>query len=278
MMRWVILAVVICLAAPVRAQVNVRLDLERERYLLYEPMTATVEVQNYSAGQVELTEQESTPWLRFEITRSTGEQIGPVGPGFLAGAVTLRSGQAGARSVNLVAYYQIRAPGRYRIRALARVAGVGGSFASRERSIEVVAGKQMLSKSSGFKDETGKLGLRNYSLIEVLLGRQVWLYARVEDATGDNIYGVIPLGEWVTFREPTAATDTEGNFHVLHQQQPRLFRHSVISPAAAVVRRESFSNYNAVPELVRSPDGGVKVLGGESLDRSSIPAVVPKAP
>ncbi|MBI5687487.1 MAG: hypothetical protein HZC54_20635 [Verrucomicrobia bacterium] len=267
MIRPAVIATAIFLALPAWAQVNVRLDLERERYLLYEPMVATVDVHNYSAGQIQLADQESTPWLRFEITRSTGERIGMVGPGFLAGTMTLGPGQAGAKAANLVAYYQIRAPGKYRVRALVRAGNLGGSFASRECTVDVVAGRQMLSKPAGFKDESGKEGLRNYSLIEVLLGRQVWLYARVEDQSGDNIYGVIPLGEWVTFSAPAAETDKEGNFHVLQQAQPRQFVHSVVSPKGVVLRRESLSNYNSIPELKRLADGAVRVVGGESLSR-----------
>lgn len=267
MIRPALIAAALCIAAPAWAQINVRLDLERERYLLYEPLTATVEVHNYSASPIQLADQESTPWLQFEITRSTGERIGIVGPGFLAGAMTLPARQSGAKSVNLVAYYQIREPGRYRVRAMVKGGGLGGSFASREYTFHVVSGRQMLSKSAGFKDEAGKEGLRDYSLIEVLLGRHVWLYARVEEPNGGNIYGVLPLGEWVTFSRPAADTDKDGNFHVLHQTHPRQFYHSIITPKGTVSKRETFSNYNSVPDLKRQPDGSVKVVGGESTSR-----------
>ncbi|MCX6900369.1 MAG: hypothetical protein NT105_16945 [Verrucomicrobia bacterium] len=278
MIRSATIVATIFLAVSAQAQINVRLDLERDRYLLYEPMIATVDIQNYSAAQVQLADQESMPWLRFEINRSNGERIGMVGPGFLAGTATLGPGQVQAKAANLAAYYQIREPGRYRIRALVKVSNLGGSFASRERTVEIVAGRQLLTKSAGFKDESGKEGLRAYSLLEVLLGTQVWLYARVEDQQGYTIYGVVPLGEWVTFSAPTATTDKDGNFHVLHQAQPRQFRHSIISPKAAVLKRESFSNYNTLPELKRTADNQVKVVGGESMDRPSQPPLTPKAP
>jgi hypothetical protein len=271
MIRLVIVAAAICVAVPARAQVNVRLDLERDRYVLYEPMVATVDVQNYSAVTLQLVDEEIAPWLRFEINRSNGERIGMVGPGFLAGAVTLVPGQVHAKSADLVAYYQIRAPGKYRVRAIVKVGKLGGFFGSRETTIEVVPGRQVVSKLAGFKDESGKEGLRNYSVLEVRLGRQVWLYARVEDQNGDNIYGVLPLGEWVTFSTPTADADKDGNFHVLHQAQPRHFVHSIISPKGGVLRRESLSNYTSVPELKRLPDGVVKTVGGESLSRQPAP-------
>ena len=275
MIRLVLISVAILFALPASAQVNVRLDIERERYLLYEPMIVTVEIGNYSASPLQLTDQESTPWLRFEITRSNGERIGVVGPGFLAGTFTLEPGQGKAKTADLVAYYQIREPGKYRIRAMVKVNSLGGSFASREQVVEVVGGRQLTAKTAGFKDESGKDCLRNYSVMEVRLGTQVWLYARVEDQQGENIYGVVPLGEWVTFSAPTVDTDKQGNLHVLHQAQPRHFRYSVISPRATAVKRESFSNYNTLPELKRTEDGQLKVVGGESMNRQAPPRKTP---
>ena len=265
MIRLATIAAVVFLAVPAWAQVNVRLDLERDRYLIFESMVATVDINNYSAVPLQLEDRESSPWLRFEINRSTGERISIAGAGFLAGNVTLEPGQTLAKSINLVRFYQIREPGRYRIRALARIGNLDGSFASREQTVEVVAGRQMLSKAAGFKDESGKDGLCNYVLLEVQLGRQIWLYARVEDQQGDTVYGVVPLGEWVTFSAPKANTDKDGNFHVLHQAQPRHFRYSIISPKAVVLKRQSLSNYNSVPDLTRSEDGQVKVTGGETM-------------
>lgn len=278
MFRLATIAAAVFLAVPAWAQVNVRLDLERDRYLLFESMIATVEIQNYSAVPLQLADQESAPWIRFEINRSNGERISIVGSGFLAGTATLAPGQTLAKSIDLVAYYHIRESGKYRIRALAKIGNLGGSFASREQIIEVVAGRQMLSKSAGFKDESGKDGLRNYVLLEVQLGRQVWLYARVEDHQGDTIYGVVPLGEWVTFSEPKADTDRDGNFHVLHQAQPRHFRYSIISPKGVVLKRQSLSNYNSIPRLTRSEDGQVKVIGGESMDRAPLQPRSAKTP
>jgi hypothetical protein len=279
MIRWFTATTALLLAAPAWAQISVRLDLERDRYVLYEPMIATVEVSNYNASELQLADQESTPWLRFDIYRSNGEYISAVGPGFLAGSVAVPPNQTRARSANLVAYYKIRDPGKYRVRALVKIAGGSGSFASREQVIEVVVGRTILTKPAGFKDESGKDNLRNHMVLEARLGSQVWLYARTEDHSGDTIYGVVPLGEWVTFSAPTAATDRNGNLHVLHQAHPRLFRYSIISPNSAVLGRDSFSNHNSVPELRRGEDGAVKVVGGERMSRPLAPVPsLPKSP
>jgi hypothetical protein len=277
MTRLLLTALALLLASPAWAQVNLRLDLGRERFLLYESIPAVVEVTSYAAGELRLADEESTPWLQFDISRSNGEHIGMVGPGFLAGAAKLAGGQGIAKSVDLVAFYKIREPGRYRIRAMVKVSGIGGTFASQEKVIEVVSGHQLLVKNVGVKDEAGKESMRTYSVIEVLLAPQSWLYARVEDPQSGIIYGVIPMGEWVTFSPARAETDKSGNFHVLHQAQPRRFNYSVVTPQGTVVKRETYSNYNSVPDLRRGEDGQVKVVGGEAMGRPA-PPPPPKSP
>ncbi len=271
MIRLLLMTLMLCLAAPAWAQVSVRLDFGRERFLLYESIIATVEINNYAASELRLVDEEATPWLRFEIMRPNAEHIETVGPGFLAGAATLASGQSAARAADLVAYYKVREPGKYRIRALVKVAGYSGTFASGQKVIEVVSGRQLVTKTLGVKDETGKETMRTYSVLEVLMDQQVWLYTRVEDAQAGHVYGVVPLGEWVTFSSPKVDADKDGNFHVLHQSQPRQYHYSVISPKATVVKRETFTNFNSVPDVKRTEDGHVKVVGGEAVGRSRSP-------
>lgn len=277
MIRLLLAALTLCLVAPAWAQVNLRLELGRDRFLLYESMPATVEISSYAAGEVRLEDEETMPWLRFDIARDNGEHIGMVGPGFLAGTTTLAGRQSIARSVDLVAYYKIREAGRYRIRAWVKLAGYGGTFASSQKVIEVVGGHQLLTKTIGVKDESGKETLCTFSVIEVLLAPHSWLYARVEDQQSGVIYGVIPLGEWVTFSAPRAETDKDGNFHVLHQAQPREYHYSVVTPKASVMKRETFSNYNSLPNFTRTRDGQIKVVGGEAMGRPA-PPPAPRSP
>lgn len=277
MMRLLLTIVALFLAAPAWAQINLKLDFNRDRFLLYESMVATVEVSSYAAGEVKLEDEESTPWLRFDIARPNGEHIGMVGPGYLAGAVTLTRGQGIRKSVDVVQYYQVREPGKYRIRALVKVAGYNGTFASAEKVIDVASGRQLLTRTAGVKDDTGKESIRVYSVMELLLPPHSWLYARVEDQSSGVIYGVIPLGEWVTFSAPLGETDKDGNLHVLHQSQPRQYHYSVITPKASVLKREMYSNYNSVPGFKRAEDGQIKVVGGEAMGRPA-PPPPPKSP
>ena len=277
MMRLFLAVAGLCMAVPAWAQINIKLDVGRDKYLLYESMMVNVEVSSYAAGPMNLVDQESAPWLRFDISRSNGEHIGMVEPGYLAGNIVLNGGQTIAKTVDVVAYYQIREPGRYQIRALVKVAGYGATFASAVKVFEVVGGHTLLTKSVGVKEEDDKESIRTFSVIEVLLPPKSWLYSRIEDQKTGIVYGVIPLGEWVTFSPPKAELDKDGNFHVLHQAQPRQFHYSVITPKASVMKRELYRNYNSLPGFKRTEDGQIKVVGGEAMGRP-VPRPLPPLP
>ncbi|MCX7824100.1 MAG: hypothetical protein N2689_00895 [Verrucomicrobiae bacterium] len=259
------------------AQVAVQLRLEREKYLLYESIPAVVQVNNYSAQAFLLEDQESAPWLRMQVVRQDGRRVPPVGPGILAGSQRIEPGQAVAREVDLVAFYQIREIGRYRVNATVRVAGVGGLFASNERIIEVLNGRVLWTKTVGVAEE-GKPRLSTYSLLVLRVEPHDWLYARIEDAQAGVIYGVVRLGASVLLAPPRAETDKESNLHVLHQVAPRHYRYAVLSPRAACVKQASYSDFESRPDLAREEGGEVKVVGGELIGPAGAQRPKPPGP
>lgn len=260
------------------AQVSVGISLEREKYLLYEPFVATVEVNNYSAQPVKLADEEKQPWLRFEIVRKNGEHVVTIGPGYLAGSVTLNPGQTISKAINLVPYYNVRDLGDYRLRALVKVSGLGGAFASTEKQIEVVGGRQIWTQTAGVPGEQGQGSLRTYTLMTLRMEPYNWLYARVEDIRAGLVFGVIGLGAWVTLGPPQAAVDKDASLHVLHQIAPRNFRYAVITLNGAVTKRESYTDFDSRPELKRGEDGQVKIVGGEKMAPSVQPIMPGKRP
>ncbi len=250
-------------AASAPAQVSVRLHLERDKFLIYEPIVATVHVENYGINTLKLTDEESQPWLRFEILRRSGQRVSMVGPGFLAGSTTVGGGRAVGKTADLVSFYNVRELGGYRVRAMVKVAGIGGAFASNELTFDVIGGRVLWSKPVGVAGAQGKESLRTYSLLTMRLEPYNRLYARVESEREGLIYGVVPLGPWVTLSLPRAEVDKENLLHVLHQIAPRNYSYTRIAPNGAVLKRDNYSNFTSTPELQRDSDRVVKVVGGE---------------
>ncbi|MBI5396005.1 MAG: hypothetical protein HZA91_11980 [Verrucomicrobia bacterium] len=274
MFRWLAIALVILAsAATAPAQLSVRLRLDRDRYLLYEGITATVQVDNFGAGPVKLEDAESAPWLRLQVFSKGGQPISIVGSGFLAGSTTLKPGEAIARSANLVAFYRIREVGEYRVRAIVKAAGLGGAFQSNDLVFTVVGGRTLWSKSLGVAQEKDKNTWRTFALVNLRLDPYDRLYARIENEREDLVYGVIPLGPSVTLGAPRAEVDRNARLHILHQTAPRHFNYTVISMNGIVLKRDAFSDFESRPELRRGEDGELKVIGGEKIAAS--PSVVP---
>ena len=274
MFRWLtVVLMVFAGAGAASAQLSVRLRLDREKYLLYEPISATVQVDNFGAAPLKLDDAESAPWLRFEVLHKGGRRVTIVGSGFLAGSAALRPGEAVARSANLVAFYSVRDVGEYRVRAIVRATGVGGAFVSNDLVFTVVGGRTIWTKSVGVAENKDKNAWRTYSLLTLRLDPYDHLYARVENEREDLIYGIVPLGPSVTLGAPRAEIDRSARLHVLHQIAPRHFSYAVISMNGAVIKRDSFSDFESRPELRRGEDGELKVIGGERIATS--PSVVP---
>ncbi len=265
--------VLMALASTASAQLSVRLRLDREKYLLYEPVSATVQVDNFGAAALKLDDAESAPWLRFEVLHKNGRRASVVGSGFLAGSTTLKPGEAVARSANLVAFYNIRDVGEYRVRAIVKAAGLGGGFVSNELAFFVVGGRMIWTKSVGVAGNKDKNTWRTYSLLTLRIDPYDRLYARVENEREELVYGVIPLGPSVTLGAPQAEVDRQARLHVLHQIAPRHFNYAVISMNGAVLNRDSYSDFESRPELRRAEDGDLKVIGGERI--ASSPSAVP---
>src|SRR6186997_2954398 len=67
--------ILLLLAPAVRAQLNVTLQIERENYVAWEAVLATVSVTNNSGNDIVLGGPNNTPWLNFVITSDSGRPV-----------------------------------------------------------------------------------------------------------------------------------------------------------------------------------------------------------
>ncbi|MFW6367410.1 MAG: hypothetical protein ACOC0L_01970, partial [bacterium] len=71
-----VLFLICALAANLHAQLGVKLDLDREHYILYEPIQATIQLRNYAGNTLvfgtEDAAEEVGGYLKFEVIRAGG--------------------------------------------------------------------------------------------------------------------------------------------------------------------------------------------------------------
>jgi hypothetical protein len=249
------------LAGQAQAQLAVQVKVEKETFLVYEPIPVTVSIRNFSGRTMELTGEAGKPWLSFLVLDESGGIVPSVGKPKLDGSALIAAGQTVSRTIDLLPQYDIRARGNYRVQA--RVNGVGTSAISAPVTLTVINGREIWSQTVGLPTKDGATDeYRTYALLARRSEQQDLLHVSVKDDQHQIVYGVVTLGGFITLGESDARTDKEGHLHALYQAGPRTFGYVHIDPYARVLYRAVYSDLMSKPTLVIT-NGEIFVQGGE---------------
>lgn len=242
-----------------RAQVAVRLQMNKSSYILNEPITATIHITNHAGRQLVLRNESGRPWLNFNIT-SRG-RVTPVARAVNYGAVVIPSGQTVARSVNLNLSHALGTMGNYSCEAYVNMPGpTRNGFASNRVQFTVSKGHTIWSQRAGVPQAPGEI--REYRLMKFSGNRTTELFADVSSTNRGQHIATIPLGKILTFRKPTGTLDGANQMHALYQVGPGLFSHSCITPDGKL----KFTSHHkrgstGDPRLITFGNGEVRVAG-----------------
>ena len=267
MRRSIIPVLCAVLAAPLssRAQLSVQIKMERDALMLFESIPVVVSIHNFSGRAVELTNPGQSAWLNFTITDEAGASLAPVGNPLTTGPATIAAGRTVEMTEDLLTHYDLRQSGAFTVRALVNVEGTRAL--SPPIKFTIINGRQIWRQTVGLPVAPGKTNeeYRTYSLL-LRRGRDAEvLYASVQDEGHGLVYGVFPLGEFITLGEPSARVDASGHLHVLYRTGSRSIAYDEIAPDAKIVKRLVFSDVLSAPQLVGMNDGSVIVRGGEQV-------------
>lgn len=265
-----ILFFIICLLAiePVSAQVRVTLSFKRFLYIAYEPVIATVTIENLTGRELFLHDSGSDRWFGFQIESSDGRLIPPRNANYQLQPVQIGAGQSIRRSVNVTPLYPISEYGIYRIKATVYVADMDRYFSSNSQTIEITEGKEIWKEVVGVPPNLGLEGgsTRRLSLLTHRLSKTTMLYLRIEDPDVGVVRATHQLGRYVTFGTPDVMLDEKNQIHVLQNVAPKTYLHSHIGLNGEVLVREFYSEVASRPVLRKNPDGSVNVVGGVKYD------------
>lgn len=259
----------------VYAQLTVQLSLERETYLLYESMPVVVTIRNFSGRPVKLEAEGGRSWLRFSITNPSMSLVPATDRQVAEETLTIEPGQTVKRRIDLVPLYELRATGAFRAQAV--VESVGIRAASMPQRFEIVGGREIWTRTCGLPPSgPGADEYRTYSAIIKREGQYDVLYVSVRAEAQNLVYGVMPLGTYVSVGSPEGKTDKAGNLYFLFRSGPRSFNFAKVDPAGKVLDRAVYSNVLSEPKLVVSDTGEVVVHGGEmTYPRDERPVIQP---
>jgi hypothetical protein len=253
------------LAADTRGQLSVQLRAENDTYLLYESIPVAVGVRNGSGRTVEMETSGGQPWLSFLVTDGSDSLVGSVGQLQVGESVLIPPGQTVSRTIDILPLYDLRTRGSYRVQAMINVNGM--QAISAPIKLTIVNGRELWSQTVGLPaSEKGGDEYRTYSLVARISPRQDLLHICVKDEAHQLIYGLLPLGGFLTLTKPEARIDKQGHLHVLYQNGPRSFGYVHVDPYAKVVEHAAYSDFLSKPRLVTNNDDGItSVRGGEQV-------------
>jgi hypothetical protein len=247
-----------------QAQVSVDISLSQDQFLAGEAMPVTVRVVNRS-GQT-LHFGNDPDWLTFSVESKDSYIITKKGDVPVDDAdFVLGSSKQGRLVVDLAPYFSFSRPGRYTVTASVTIKAWNQQVSSAPKTFDIVIGSKMweqefgLPKSPGATNESPEM--RRYALHQAnYLRSRLMLYVQITDDTG-KVYKVFPIGPLLSFGRPEPQVDRFSNLHVLYQDGPRSYSHTVVDPHGTVLIRHAY-DMGSRPRLKVNSEGNLEVEGG----------------
>jgi hypothetical protein len=223
----VILAIVFFAGARVQAQIDLRLEMSKQSYILNEPVTATLYITNHAGKELVFRGNNARPWLNFHLV-SNGKAISPARR-MNYKPVVIPAGQTVSRNININSTYSLGRMGNYTCTATVNMPGPTRSgFSSNRDQFNITGGRPIWTQRAGIPEAPGEI--REYKLLTFSGNRALELYAQVSSANSGLHIATIPLGNVIMLRKPTGTLDSANNMHALYQVRPAIFTHVTISP------------------------------------------------
>lgn len=251
------------LASTASAQVRVDIGFKRKLYVLYEPIIATVTINNLSGQPLLLEDSDRHRWFGFNIEREDGQLVPPISPDYALAPAAVGPGEKLTRAVNLTPLFPLRDFGLYRVKATVYVAALGRYFSSPPLGVEITEGRPIWQEVAGVPGaEGGKPELRTITLLTHKLSRSTRLYARIEDKDSGKIYAMHQLGTFLTFARPDVMLDARNEIHILQNSAPKHFIYTHLGLQGEVLAQQSYMEAGSRPALAKQAGGSVAVVGG----------------
>jgi hypothetical protein len=257
---------VVAMAGTASAQLGIELKLDRQYYLSYEVVSATVTLRNYTGNTLIFGgggAGEKGSFLHFLVRRGA-EKLVPVMQGAKPlGDLILGAGETRRVTLVLNDLYNLQADGKYVVSAQIGHFRLPQDYRSDERHFEVSRGTMVWSRTVGVPgaDAAARIESRQVSLL--LLRERVGSVYCLRIENEQMVFAVLRLGAKFMGSEPEIDIDAVSNIHILFQLDTRHFAHRVYDCQGQVREDKHYLMEKTVPHLYRDVElGRIMVSGG----------------
>ncbi len=254
---------------PAFSDIVMNLQLPRTRFMLYEPVIASLVLRNTS-GQILIfgTEAEFKGHLELELLDMHDRPVTGSGVKVDLRGLILRPGVDHQIGVNLSKWLKLRKVGSFRLRVYIAHPMLKNEYASNRCSLDISAGQVYWSRNFGLPDlqaakSASDAQVRSYTIRSLQNKNDIHLYLVVEDK--ENIYVIKHLGILLGRERPSCELDELNQLHILFPLSSKVYRYTVYDWSGKQQHQAFYRLTETVPVLARtSSTGEVKVLGGEA--------------
>lgn len=253
----------------VNGQFAVSLGLDRDSYLIHEPVFAKVFFRNYSGRGLVFGENEALKGnLEFVVYGPDEKELKPYNDklDFLQGTI-INPGASGEVIVPLSRIYHFSNAGNYNIKAIISHPQLDKAYQSKTGGFSIFNGISVWQRIVGVPDvlnldSKSKIKTRTVKVMSFYDGKKKMFAMCIEDFK--FIYGVVRLANDIGNKPPQCEIDGLSRIHILAQISPKVFSYYVYNLDCKLEERENFVRSEEVnPRLVRNPEQGtVMVVGG----------------
>jgi hypothetical protein len=245
------------------AQVSVEVTLDQDQFLPGETMNAEVRITNRSGQTLHFGRDNA--WLTFEIESKDGYVVVKMGEVPVQGEFSLDTSKRAIKHVDLAPYFRFPKEGRYMVTAVVTIKDWNQQITSPPKAFDIIRAAKLWEQQVGIPNPPGVTNrppeLRTYTLFQAnYLRTHLMLYVQCSDSHG-KIYRVFPIGPMLSFGQPEPQVDRFSNLHVLYQDGPRSFNHTIVDPDGTVLLRHEY-DMAPRPKLTLDAHGDLQVVGG----------------
>lgn len=251
------------MAAPVTAQLELRLEPIRRDFIVGESVALKLTIVNHTDAAISLSNVPGRPWLNFMVgRRGDGGAIAPVAsPRFPN--LKLTPGSARAFQVELGSFYRLNHDGSYWVVGTIRMPDGSTTYSSNRALFSLTNGGEIRSFNIQARGERLQMSLRLARIDD-----QDCLFGQVRNADTKRIVGACYMGRFINFMEPRVLLDAAQNMHVLCQSSEQFYTYSIMNTRGGSAQRKVYRRTGGPVDLI-STGRGVQVVG-------LIPYVKPK--
>jgi hypothetical protein len=262
---------------PAQAQFMTNIKLNKDNYMTYEPVEATITISNRSGGDVVMGGPNGLSWLTFEVVNPNGSPVPSIGLRSEE-ALVFKSGDTLSRKVLISNSYPFSEYGNYVISASVYHPPSQQYYGSNKVRASFSDAKPFWEQSFGVPVGLPGAGqIRRYAISTMRDLDRTYLYVRLIEEQTKLKLATFCLGTCVMVADPQISVDKANKLHVLFMAAPHIYAHVTVDTSGKIVKRHYYKEIETNrPQLYVQADQEIGVQGGDVYDPTAAADPKPK--